>query len=102
MDHVDEELAQVATILVDDRMLRRIIKRHRNLGGLGLQVPHAHGYALPRAELATIVDPGELGVDPAGLPEHVIVITGDRAALAAGAPEALSRALRAFFNFIII
>ncbi len=98
MDRVDDELAAVAAILVTDRTLRGIIKRHRRLPGLGLQVPHAHCHALPSAELAQLVAAGELGVDLAGLPAQVVVISGDRDQLAAGAPDALTRAWRTIFH----
>jgi len=98
VDRIDEELAGVGAILVDDRTLRRIIKRHRGIPGLGLQVPHAQGYALPRAELAPLVEGDGLGAVVAGLPEHVVVVTGVRAALLAGDPAALSQVWRAIFH----
>lgn len=63
MDRVDEELAAVGAILVEDRLLRRLIKRHRHVPGMGLQVPHAESYALPKAELVALIDPAELTVD---------------------------------------
>ncbi len=98
MDRVDEELAAVGAILVEDRLLRRLIKRHRHVPGLGLQVPHADSYALPRAELTTLLDPAELTCDVAALPERVAVITGRRADLARGNQAAWSQAWRAIFH----
>ncbi len=98
IDRVDEELAAVGAILVDDRLLRRIIKRHRHVPGLGLQVPHADSYALPRAELMTVIDPAELPVVIDKLPERVAVITGRRAELARGRAGAWSTAWRAIFH----
>ena len=97
-DPVDDELAAVGAVLVEDRLLRRIIKRHRDIPGLGLQVPHATSYALPRAALAELVEPGELPGALDRLPERVAVISGDRAALAAGAPAAWRDAWRAIFH----
>ncbi len=98
MDAVDEQLAAVATVLVEDRVLRRIIKRHRRLPGLGLQVPHADCYTLRRDELAELLDDGDVHGELAKLPERVIAIRGDRAALAAGDPAAWSSAWRAIFH----
>lgn len=98
IDRVDEELAAVGAILVEDRLLRRIIKRHRHVPGLGLQVPHARGYALPKAELVTVIDPAELPIAVDRLPERVAVITGRRVELARGRAEAWSTAWRAIFH----
>ena len=78
--------------------MRRIIKRDRRLPGIGLQVPHAKCYALAKASLVDIVDARELSVDLAKLPDHVTVIHGPRAELAAGAPAAQSHAWRAIFH----
>jgi hypothetical protein len=96
MDRVGEELARVGCLLVDDRTLRRIIKRHRGLAGLGLQVPHARCYALPRAELAALLEGGDQAL--AALPERVTVIATPRAPLADGDPAAWTRAWRAIFH----
>ncbi|MDB4958624.1 MAG: hypothetical protein JWO36_6193 [Myxococcales bacterium] len=79
-------------------MLRRIIKRHRRLPGLGLQVPHAHGYTLPRADLEKLVEPNELPALEAALPDEVVVFCEPRPPLVAGDPAALSRAWRAIFH----
>ena len=40
--------AEPAALLVPPRILRRVIKQDRRLGGLGLQVPHRKSYALDR------------------------------------------------------
>ncbi|HEX4418501.1 MAG TPA: hypothetical protein VH165_11405 [Kofleriaceae bacterium] len=98
MDGLDTELARVAAVLVDDRVLRRVIKKHRRLPGIGLQVPHARCYPLPRAELLPLVERGELHVEPEALPDHVALVTGSRTALAAGDPAELRRAWRAIFH----
>jgi hypothetical protein len=88
----------VAAVLLEDRVVRRVIKQHRRLPGIGLQVPHARCYALPRADLVRLVDRDELGVDPAALPDDVVIFGGARAPLAAGEPVELSRAWRAIFH----
>jgi hypothetical protein len=97
-DPVDDELAAVGAVLVEDRLLRRIIKRHRRIPGLGLQVPHATSYALPRAELARLVEAGELPIALDRLPERVAVFVGVRGELAAGGAAAWRDAWRAIFH----
>ncbi|MBL0214393.1 MAG: hypothetical protein IPQ07_10950 [Myxococcales bacterium] len=91
MDVVDEELAPLGAILVEDGVLRRIIKSHLKLRGAGLRVPHDHTYVLPKAALPP-------ALARADHPERVIVVTGDRAKLVAGEAEALSKAWRAIFH----
>jgi hypothetical protein len=98
MEPLDETLAGAGAVLAPDRILRRLIKRHRKVGGIGLQVPHATCYSLPRADLDKLVAKGELGADLAKLPERVVVFHGVREDLAAGKPEAFSRAWRAIFH----
>jgi hypothetical protein len=98
MDAVDAQLARVAAVVLEDRVLRRVIKQHRGLPGIGLHVPHARCYALPRAELEKLVEHDELSIDPAELPARVAVFSGSRAALAAGDPDELSRAWRKIFH----
>ena len=34
--------------VVPTRVVRRIIRRHRRIGGFGREVPHEHGYAEPQ------------------------------------------------------
>lgn len=98
MAALDADLARVAAVLLDDRVVRRVIKQHRRLPGIGLQVPHARCYTLPRVELEALVRRDELGVDPATLPAHVAIFGGARDALAAGDADELSRAWRAIFH----
>src|SRR6185369_5391213 len=98
MDGLDGELARVAVVLLEDRVLRRVIKKHRRLPGIGLQVPHARCYTLPRADLEALVERAELGVDPATLPAQVAIFGGDRDALAAGDAGEQTRAWRAIFH----
>jgi hypothetical protein len=61
-------------LLVDARLVRRVIKRHRRLPGVGLQVPHARCYVLRRDALLEIVDRRELGPAAADLPDDVILL----------------------------
>jgi hypothetical protein len=60
-----------AALLVPPRILRRVIKRDRDLAGIGLQAPHRHCYVIPRDDLLRIAQPDELGLedgeDPADL-----------------------------------
>ena len=98
MDELDAELAHAGAAVLEDRVVRRVIKQHRRLPGIGLQVPHAQCYTLPRAALERLVDRDELTTDPAALPDDVVIFGGPRAALAAGDPAALSRAWRAIFH----
>ncbi len=97
-DQVDDELAAVGAVLLEDRLLRRVIKRHRNVPGLGLQVPHADSYALTRAQLAELIASDDVPGGLDRLPTRVAVISGVRTALAAGAPAAWREAWRALFH----
>jgi hypothetical protein len=76
LSSVEERLARApaAPILVDPRLLRRIIKRHRVVPGIGLEVPHARCYALQRETLLTIVSAAELGRSGESLPDEVILL----------------------------
>ena len=76
LSSVEERLARApaAPILVDARLLRRIIKRHRIVPGIGLEVPHARCYAISRETLLTIVSAAELGRAGESLPDEVIVL----------------------------
>src|SRR5262249_21284301 len=55
-------------------------------------------YTLARGALERLVERDELAIDPAALPDHVVIFGGARSALAAGDPRALSRAWRAIFH----
>ncbi len=91
MDAVDEELARLGAILVEDGVLRRIIKHHYRLGGVGLRVPHDHSLVIARTALPAALQRPDL-------PERVILVTGDRAKLLAGDPKELTLAWRAVFH----
>ena len=96
MSEVDAELAQIGAVLVEERVLRRIIKSHRRLRGVGLQVPHEQCYELPRDELATFVEADEVAIDLATLPDRVVLISNGRDKLTS--PETWTAAWRSIFH----
>jgi len=64
---------KIGAVFLPERIVRRVIKEHRQIGGLGFQVPHSHCYTLPAWALRKIVGKDELGeLDPAH--ESVIVL----------------------------
>jgi len=64
-----------AVFLVPARVLRRVIKQDRQIGGFGLFVPHRKSYVIAREPLLHIVDIHELGVASASeLPSHLILL----------------------------
>ncbi len=81
-------LAQVepAALLVPPRILRRVIKRDRELAGPGLQVPHRQSYIVSRDRLLQIAAEDELGLEPGReLPPTLILLPQpDRQRLAEG------------------
>ncbi|MEO7331941.1 MAG: hypothetical protein ABI193_25415, partial [Minicystis sp.] len=52
--------AAEGVLLVEGRVIRHVIKAHRHVKGLGLRVPHAHCYALPREALLRLAEPADL------------------------------------------
>ncbi len=98
MPQLDQDLASVGAILVEDRVLRRVIKAHRRLPGLGLQVPHARCYAMPGKELAALVERGEIWIEPEKLPVEVVLLRGARGPLEANDPRAQSGVWRGIFH----
>ena len=68
--------ADPAALLVPSHILRRVIKRHRGLGGLGLQVPHRKCYVVDRDELLALASREELRI-PADrdLAEMLVLLT---------------------------
>ena len=95
---IDTELARVAAVLLDDRVVRRVIKKHLRLPGVGLQVPHAQCYVVPRADLVKLVESDELHADPASLPDQVMIFSGARGPLLARDPAELTLAWRRIFH----
>ena len=64
-----------AALLVEPRILRRVIKQDRRVAGFGLQVPHRHCYTIQRDRLLVIVERQELNLSPAAeLPKKVILL----------------------------
>jgi hypothetical protein len=62
-------------VLAPPRILRRVIKKDRGLGGLGLRVPHRKSYVIARQALLTIAGRHELGLsDERTLPDRVILL----------------------------
>ena len=51
-----------AAILVEPRILRRVIKQDRKLAGLALFVPHRKAYVIQRERLLVIASRSELNV----------------------------------------
>jgi hypothetical protein len=96
MSEIDVELAGVGAVLVEERVLRRVIKGHRKLRGVGLQVPHENCYQLPRDAFAELVESDEVAVEIPTLPERIVLIHGDRDKLAT--PEGWTAAWRAIFH----
>jgi hypothetical protein len=73
LQHLLREV-EPAALLVPPRILRRVIKQHCGLGGLGLRVPHRKSYILSRDDLLNIASRGELGLDADQvLPETVLL-----------------------------
>lgn len=80
-----------AALLVEPRILRRVIRLDRRLPGLGLSVPHRKTYTIERDRLLVFVDRTELELLPgADLPRHVILLaTPEDEALDAWEPQRL-------------
>jgi hypothetical protein len=98
---LDTALAAIGAALVDGRVLRRVLKLHRNVRSFGLQVPHEHVYTLPRKELAKLVSQDELPVPLDNLPEEVTLVpttNAHRARLAAGSAVPLVGLWRLLFH----
>ncbi|MFO0755204.1 MAG: hypothetical protein U0359_01830 [Byssovorax sp.] len=66
--------ARPGVVLVDARLLRRVIKHHRHLAGVGLAVPHTRSYAVAREVLLGVVEPEEIGRSRDDLPAEVILL----------------------------
>jgi len=64
-----------AAHLVEQRVLRRVIRLDRNLQGLRLLTPHGFSYTIERDRLLTFVDLAELGAVPGSdLPRRLILL----------------------------
>lgn len=85
-------------VVADSRLVRRVIKAHRRLPGLGLAVPHGRCYALPRKELAVIGAAFELGVSKGPLPDDVLLVARPWSDGSSTRTELLARLWRAAFH----
>ena len=64
-----------AARLVLPRLLRRAVRLHASLPGVGFRVPHSKTYAIPAKALLEIADRSEIGFGPReDLPERVILL----------------------------
>jgi hypothetical protein len=80
-----------AVLVAEERIVRRVVKRDREIAGLGLRVTHGRCLVVRRAALLACASAQDLGVDRE-LPERVILLArpsrtaeGDRAVLLARA-----------------
>jgi hypothetical protein len=91
--------AEPAVRLVPERLLRRVIKRHNNLPGLGLQVPHRKSYVIDRDALLPLVERGEVPAEE-NLPSTVMLLARPDAGDLAGRParEVLEHFSRLLFH----
>src|SRR5438105_13627095 len=80
--------ADPAALLAPPRVLRRVIKRDRNLTGIGLQVPHRKTYVIDRDALLGLADRAELGVEAEReVPPTVLLLARPEAEALAAAPR---------------
>jgi hypothetical protein len=78
--------SETGVIVVDERIVARVIKRHRELIRLG--APHAHNYWIERDALFQIMPPRQLTAEPERLPEHVVLLPRPKASELRGAEPA--------------
>ena len=53
-----------AARLVLPRLLRRVVRLHASLPGMGFRVPHSKTYVIPQKALLEIADRNEIGFGP--------------------------------------
>ena len=89
--------AFAGAVLVDPRLLRRVIKAHKNLAGLALSIPHDRCYALRRDALLALAG-AEFG--SMELPDKVVLVARPAPReMAKKAPhEIMTQLLRAAFH----
>jgi hypothetical protein len=67
--------AEPTAFLIPARVLRRVIKQDRKLGGMGLTVPHRKSYVIAAADLLDLADREDLGIDPTrAVPPTVLLL----------------------------
>ena len=96
----DFSTTTAAVALVDPRLLRRIIRTHRDVSGLKLDVPHTRCYALERVALLAIVNPSELGAVASRTDDGVLLVArpAPRELTGRTPGEVLQRLWRAAFH----
>ncbi|MEM9693352.1 MAG: hypothetical protein AAGA56_12460 [Myxococcota bacterium] len=84
-------------VLADPRLLRRVIKQHRDVIGL---VPHERCYAIRRDALAEVLNRDDLGFPLASLPEEVVLVAtpSPRELQTGSIPIVMSRIWRGVFH----
>ena len=90
-----------AALLVEPRILRRVIRLDRRLAGLGLFMPHRKTYTIERDRLLAFVDWAELELPPgADLPRSVILIARvtNETLETVPAEQSIRRCLRLLFH----
>jgi hypothetical protein len=93
--------ADPAAVLVPPRILRRVIKQARSVGGIGLQIPHRKCLVIGRKALLGIAGRSEIGIAAdCELPETVLLLAEMDAAQLKALPaeEVLRRYWRLLFH----
>ncbi|MEO6812272.1 MAG: hypothetical protein ABI353_24450 [Isosphaeraceae bacterium] len=88
-------------LMVNTRVLRRVIRRDRDLTGIGFRVPHRKSYVIAGSTLLEIAEPDELGLRPDEPPPEVaiLLVRPDREELAdLSRAEALVESWRLLFH----
>lgn len=68
----------MGVLVLEPRLIRRVIKRHRAVSGLGLQVPHAGCYALSQADFLAVLEPQHRSELPNQLARELILVPKPR------------------------
>lgn len=95
---IEQALRNAASaVVVDPRLLRRIIKYHRGVSGV---VPHGRCYPIARRELLDLVGAEEMGLKPSDIPDPTILLArpSPRSLRARTESEVLTRLWRAVFH----
>ncbi|WP_394830607.1 hypothetical protein LVJ94_29280 [Pendulispora rubella] len=96
---IEEKLRRAfpGAVLIDPRLLRRVIKAHKNLDGLSFSIPHERCYALRRDALLSLAG-AELG--SAALLDKVVLVARPAPREMAKKPphELMTQLLRAAFH----
>lgn len=92
--------AETGIVVMDGRLLCRVIKRHRRIVGLGLQVPHSHCYWIRKSDLFELCSVDEVGTSKEGLPDDVLLLPRPKGAdlYAKAQDEVLTKIWRSAFH----